>query len=122
MEFQFYKFKIKNNLLSIIARKRISSEDISNTELNTNNIKYYIINVSIVKDFVNHTTPNKICIFMKSSNIAIPRFYDIIIKEYSDNDIKLIENIENYKPSSGIDGLIGKNLYNFLLSLLINIS
>ena len=108
MDFQFYKYKITGNLLSIITRSK--TNDI---------IKYHIINISMKKDFVNHLEPNKVCIFMKSSPGAIPRFYDIIWKETSEKTIKMIESVEGYKPSEGIENLIGINLYTFVFSLLL---
>ena len=108
MDFQFYKYKIIGNLLSIITRSKTNDT-----------IKYHIINISMKKDFVNHIEPNKVCIFMKSSPSAIPHFYDIIWKETSEKTIKMIEGVEGYKSSEGIHNLIGINLYTFVFSLLL---
>jgi hypothetical protein len=108
MDFQFYKYKITGNLLSIITRSKTNDT-----------IKYHIINISMKNEFVNHNEQNKICIFMKSSPMAIPRFYDITWKETSEKTIKQIEGIEGYKPSDGIHNLIGINLYSFVFSLLL---
>ena len=108
MDFQFYKYRISGNLLSIITITKTNDT-----------IKYHIINISMKKEFVNHTDPNKVCIFMKSSSGAIPRFYDITWKETSETTIKQIEGIEGYKSSDGIQSLIGINLYSFVFSLLL---
>lgn len=108
MDFQFYKYKIIGNLLSIISRTKTNDT-----------IKYHIINISIKNQYVNHNDKNKICIFMKPSSGAIPNFYDIIWKETPETTIKQIEGIEGYKSSDGIQSLIGINLYTFVFSLLL---
>lgn len=108
MDFQFYKYRITGNLLSIITRTKTNDK-----------IKYHIINVSIKRQFVTHNESNKVCIFMKSSSNATPNFYDISWKETSETVIKQIEGIENYKSSDGIHNLIGINLYTFIFSLLL---
>ena len=108
MDLQIYKFKIIGPLLSIIARTK-----------SNDSIYYSIINVSICSEYINHTLPNKICILMKASSSASPQYFDIVWKESNEKTIRMIENIEGYKPSGNLDKLIGYNLYYFIFSILL---
>lgn len=56
---------------------------------------------------------------MKSSSSAYPQYFDIVWKETSEKTIRMIENIEGYKPAGNLDKLIGYNLYYFIFSILL---
>ena len=56
---------------------------------------------------------------MKASSSASPQYFDIVWKESNEKTIRMIENIEGYKPSGNLDKLIGYNLYYFIFSILL---